>query len=63
MDSFDLEKKHLAVFCAKLGLTELAKIIDLKTVRLWADPDKTPTSLGDQNRQAGLLVGGPIQAM
>jgi hypothetical protein len=35
--------------------------MDLRTVRLWTDPDKTPISLAGQNKQASRLVSGQIR--
>jgi hypothetical protein len=60
-EGFNLGEKHIAAFCGKIGLTEIAKVIDLRTVRLWTDPDKTPISLAGQNKQASRLVSGQIR--
>ena len=54
--------KHIAAFCAKTALMEIAKVIDLRTVQLWADPDKTPIPIAGQRRQASGLVGGFFDA-
>jgi hypothetical protein len=45
-----------------MALTEIAGQTDLKRVRLWADPDRTPISIGGQHRQASRLVDGLIRA-
>lgn len=51
-EGFGMSDKHIAGLCGKMALTEIAGQTDLKRVRLWADPDRTPISIGGQHRQA-----------